>query len=137
MFIYNTSFGIGDVSGRFADSTEPQFSKCSSMSTIPASNKNELQLLSGLGSRSRFEPGVFVSLEPEPSEKKPGVGATLKKTESEPPKYALLYLTKVKSRDPKEPHVFGPLEMESEPLENKMRSRSCLQNKLGAGAGAA
>ena len=42
MFIYNTSFGIGDVSGRFADSTEPQFSKCSSMSTIPASNKNEL-----------------------------------------------------------------------------------------------
>ena len=34
----------------------------------------------GLGSRSRSEPGVFGSLEPEPLEKKTGAGAAWKKS---------------------------------------------------------
>ena len=39
----------------------------------------------GLGSRSRSEPGVFGSLEPEPLEKKPRAGAAWEKNQEPEP----------------------------------------------------
>ena len=49
------------------------------MFPIPNCLESYLLLLSGLGSQSRSEPGVFGSLELEPLEKKTGAGATWKK----------------------------------------------------------
>ena len=47
--------------------------------------------ITGLGSWSQSEPGVFGSLEPEPLEEKPGAGAAWKKSQEQEPEPLIIW----------------------------------------------